>query len=57
MGLYTWQKESIRIWYENQFQGIVNVVTGGGKTVMALYAARVLEKVCMKSQTQALFYV
>lgn len=37
MGLYTWQKESIRIWYENQFQGIVNVVTGGGKTVMALY--------------------
>lgn len=50
MGLYTWQKESIRIWYENQFQGIVNVVTGGGKTVMALYAARVLEKY-LKSQS------
>lgn len=44
MHLYTWQKECIRAWSANDFRGIANVVTGAGKTIMALYAARLLEK-------------
>ena len=42
--LYAWQKECIRAWRDNDFHGIVNVVTGAGKTIMALYGARLLEK-------------
>lgn len=44
MKLYTWQKECIRAWHANHFHGMVNVVTGAGKTVMALYSIRLLEK-------------
>lgn len=44
MHLYAWQKECIRAWRDNDFHGIVNVVTGAGKTIMALYGARLLEK-------------
>lgn len=46
MKLYDWQKGCLRAWKENGFRGIAHVVTGGGKTVMALYAARLLEKSC-----------
>lgn len=44
MKLYTWQKECIRAWQANHFHGMVHVVTGAGKTVMALYSIRLLEK-------------
>ncbi len=43
MELYSWQKDCINAWRENHFHGIVNVVTGAGKTVMALYAVKTLE--------------
>lgn len=39
MELYGWQKECLEKWHENQTRGIVNVFTGGGKTVFALAAA------------------
>ncbi|MEW8552665.1 MAG: DEAD/DEAH box helicase [Candidatus Thiodiazotropha sp.] len=34
--LYDWQKECIARWFENGFRGTVKVVTGGGKTLLAL---------------------
>lgn len=43
MELYRWQKECIDKWFENQTHGIVNVITGAGKTMMALTAADVLQ--------------
>lgn len=33
---YRWQKEAEEYWYENHGRGIVKVVTGAGKTVLAL---------------------
>ena len=36
MELYRWQKVCIDGWEQNHFRGIVNVITGGGKTVLAL---------------------
>jgi superfamily II DNA or RNA helicase len=44
MHLYPWQKECLRAWSANNFHGIANVVTGAGKTIMALYGARLLKK-------------
>ena len=37
-GLRSWQSEAIQKWVENSFAGIVEVVTGGGKTRFALAA-------------------
>ena len=34
--LYPWQEECLQAWFSHQGRGIVNVVTGAGKTVMAL---------------------
>lgn len=34
--LYRWQKEANKAWWENNGKGIVKVVTGAGKTVLAL---------------------
>ncbi len=45
--LYPWQKECLRAWQANDFHGIVNVITGGGKTVLALAAALRL-KACLE---------
>ena len=42
MELYDWQKECLKKWEENQYNGIVNVVTGAGKTVLALSAISLL---------------
>ena len=42
--LYDWQTECLEIWEKNQCRGIINVVTGAGKTVLALVAAQKLEK-------------
>ena len=36
--LYAWQKECLAAWEENRFRGIINVVTGAGKTYLALAA-------------------
>ena len=45
MKLYGWQEECLRVWKENECRGIVNAVTGTGKTVLALAAAaRLLEE-------------
>ena len=38
MKLYAWQQECLQAWEANQCRGIVNVVTGAGKTVFALEA-------------------
>ena len=38
MELYSWQKACLRNWKKNDCRGIVNVVTGAGKTVLALAA-------------------
>lgn len=37
--LYKWQKECLEEWEKNRCRGIVNVITGGGKTILALSAA------------------
>ena len=37
--LYKWQKECLEEWEKNRCRGIINVITGGGKTVLALSAA------------------
>lgn len=36
--LFTWQQECLERWFKNGSRGIVNVVTGGGKTLLALGA-------------------
>ena len=38
MELYKWQRECLDAWEQNTYHGIVNVITGAGKTVMALAA-------------------
>ena len=42
--LYPWQEECLDAWFRYQGRGIVQVVTGAGKTLMALSAAHQLEK-------------
>ena len=44
MKLYAWQQECLKAWEENGCRGIVNVVTGAGKTVLALEAIRRFRK-------------
>ena len=43
MNLYPWQKECIKAWQANHYRGMVNAITGTGKTFMALYGIRFLE--------------
>ena len=43
MQLLKWQRECLDIWQKNGFRGIVNAVTGSGKTFLALSAVRLLE--------------
>ncbi len=38
MKLYQWQEDCLKAWEENAWRGIVNVITGAGKTVFALAA-------------------
>lgn len=40
MKLYAWQQECLKAWEENGCHGIAHVVTGAGKTVLALEAIR-----------------
>lgn len=45
--LYPWQEMCLKEWQKKQFHGIVNVVTGAGKTYLALAAARLLkDQIC-----------
>lgn len=41
--MFEWQEECLDIWFENNCRGIINVVTGAGKTVFALGAIARLE--------------
>ena len=36
MELYAWQKECLERWEDRRFRGIVQAVTGSGKTALAL---------------------
>ena len=40
MHLYDWQKKCLNAWEKNGHRGIVHVVTGAGKTILALEAIR-----------------
>lgn len=42
MELYRWQKDCLKTWKQQKYQGIVNAVTGSGKTQLALAAIRLL---------------
>lgn len=42
--LYRWQEECLERWFANKGRGMVQAVTGSGKTLMALTAAARLEK-------------
>lgn len=42
--LYEWQEECLRRWFENRNRGIVQAVTGSGKTLLALTAAEQIER-------------
>ena len=42
MKLFTWQNECLHIWLSNDTRGIINVITGAGKTVLALSACEAL---------------
>lgn len=42
--LYQWQEECLKRWYANHGRGMVQAVTGSGKTLLALTAAERLEK-------------
>lgn len=44
MKYYVWQIECLNAWISNNCRGIVNVVTGAGKTTLALSAIEHLEK-------------
>lgn len=42
--LYTWQEECLEQWFANNGRGVVQAVTGSGKTFMAFMAASRMEK-------------
>lgn len=48
--LYTWQQHCIDSWYSNGGHGIVQVVTGAGKTIMALECAARLNAKAVEDQ-------
>lgn len=52
--LFAWQKECLDIWFQNRGKGVVNVVTGAGKTILALGAIARLEYSLPKEQASAL---
>ncbi len=42
--LYPWQEECLEKWFQNKCRGMVQAVTGSGKTLLALTAAHRLEQ-------------
>ena len=51
--LFAWQKECLDIWFDNHGKGVVNVVTGAGKTILALGAIARLEYSLLTEQASA----
>jgi len=45
MSLYEWQTDCLKAWARNGYRGIVNAITGSGKTVLALAAVKRLAEV------------
>ena len=43
--LYKWQQDCLETWKQNRCQGIVNVVTGAGKTFLACAAIEYLQNI------------
>src|ERR1019366_4329902 len=43
--LYDWQKVAVQKWFAASSKGIIKVVTGAGKTMLALAAAERLQRV------------
>ena len=43
LSLYKWQSECLKIWSANGYRGIVNAITGSGKTMLAISAITHLE--------------
>ncbi len=52
--LFPWQEECLDIWFHKQGKGIINVVTGAGKTFLALGAIARLENVLLVAHAPAL---
>lgn len=48
--LYPWQEQCLKQWQKKQYHGIVNVVTGAGKTYLALAAVKLLAEQIGKSR-------
>lgn len=46
--LYQWQEDCLKRWFANNSRGIVQAVTGSGKTFLALNAAKRLEQMLAK---------
>ncbi len=44
ISLHAWQEQCIASWLERQGRGVAQVVTGAGKTIFALYAAKALQE-------------
>ncbi len=42
--LYSWQEDCLKRWFANKGRGMVQAVTGSGKTLLALTAADRLAK-------------
>ncbi len=46
--LYPWQEECLETWFKHNTRGCVNAVTGSGKTVLAMFAIKELERRCRR---------
>ena len=42
--LYSWQNQALAAWEKNNYKGILSVVTGAGKTFVAIKAIEILSK-------------
>jgi RNA polymerase primary sigma factor len=52
LGLYQWQKDALRAWHANGRRGVVEAVTGAGKTMVGIAAA--LEELARRGQVVVL---
>lgn len=51
--LFAWQMECLDLWFDHHCKGVVNVVTGAGKTILALGAIARLENSLLTEQASA----
>ncbi len=42
--LYPWQQDCLEVWFAQNCRGVVNAVTGSGKTKLAVHAAKLLKE-------------